>query len=197
MAEYNIILPIDSMAAVTMKANYETPHARKETLDQIHELDICTGDEIENLYHSEVNNAETNVRNIENMERQNEIISKLQSGLILVLADLVESRDKNTGDHVNKTADYTRIIMQQLRKNGVYTDQLTDEFIEDVVHSAPLHDVGKIKVPDAILTAITKSGMGLGIRSTLQERRSPFQPGSWLLRMYLTRWFPDAVIKSP
>ncbi len=151
MAEYNIILPIDSMAAVTMKANYETPHARKETLDQIHELDICTGDEIENLYHSEVNNAETNVRNIENMERQNEIISKLQSGLILVLADLVESRDKNTGDHVNKTADYTRIIMQQLRKNGVYTDQLTDEFIEDVVHSAPLHDVGKIKVPDAIL----------------------------------------------
>ncbi len=151
MAEFNMVLPINAMAAVTGSANYETPAARKETLDRIRELDICTSDEIENLYHSEVNNAEAMVRNIENMERQSEVISRLQNGLIMVLADLVESRDKNTGDHVRKTSDYTRIIMEQLRKNGIYTDQLTDAFIEDVVHSAPLHDVGKIKVPDAIL----------------------------------------------
>ncbi len=87
----------------------------------------------------------------EQSDQQNTVISKLQNGLILVLADLVESRDKCTGDHVRKTAEYARIIMEQLRREGVYKDILTDEFIEDVEHSAPLHDVGKIQVPDAIL----------------------------------------------
>ena len=84
-------------------------------------------------------------------EKQNRSIARLQSGLILVLADLVESRDQCTGDHVHKTAEYTRLIMDQMRKDGAYKDQLTDEFMADVVRSAPLHDIGKIHVPDAIL----------------------------------------------
>ena len=75
----------------------------------------------------------------------------MQNGLILVLADLVESRDQCTGDHIRKTAEYTRVIMEQMRKDGIYTEQLTDGFIEDVVRSAPLHDLGKIRIPDAIL----------------------------------------------
>ena len=87
----------------------------------------------------------------EQSETQNRTIARLQSGLILVLADIVESRDKCTGDHVQKTAEYTRIIMEQMRRDGSYTEELTDDFVEDVVHSAPLHDVGKIEVPDAIL----------------------------------------------
>ena len=84
-------------------------------------------------------------------EKQTRSISRLQNGLILVMADLVESRDKCTGDHVRKTAEYVRIIMEQLRKDGAYADRLTDAFMEDVIRSAPLHDIGKIQVPDAIL----------------------------------------------
>ena len=84
-------------------------------------------------------------------EKQTKSISHMQNGLILVLADLVESRDKCTGDHIKKTAEYARIIMEQLKKDNIYTDELTDEFIEDVVRSAPLHDIGKIQIPDAIL----------------------------------------------
>ncbi|MBO7703915.1 MAG: HD domain-containing protein, partial [Solobacterium sp.] len=64
---------------------------------------------------------------------------------------MVESRDQCTGDHVRKTAAYCRIILEQLRKDGLFTDLLTDEYIDDVVNSAPLHDIGKIKVSDAIL----------------------------------------------
>lgn len=64
---------------------------------------------------------------------------------------MVESRDQNTGDHVRKTAAYVAIIMRELRKEHIYEDQLTDEFMADVINSAPLHDVGKIHVPDAIL----------------------------------------------
>ena len=87
----------------------------------------------------------------EQYRKQNDAINKLQNGLILVLADLVESRDKCTGDHIKKTAEYVDIIMSQLKEDKVYMDQLTDSFIEDVVRSAPLHDIGKIQVPDAIL----------------------------------------------
>jgi HD-GYP domain-containing protein (c-di-GMP phosphodiesterase class II) len=91
------------------------------------------------------------VKNIEQVEKQGEVISKLQNGLIMVLADMVESRDQSTGDHVRKTAAYAGIIMRQLKKDGIYTDQLTDSFMQNVVNSAPLHDVGKIHVPDSIL----------------------------------------------
>jgi HD-GYP domain-containing protein (c-di-GMP phosphodiesterase class II) len=75
----------------------------------------------------------------------------MQSNLILVLADLVESRDKFTGDHVRNTANYARIIMNQMRREGICPDVLTNEFISNVYQSAPLHDIGKIAVSDVIL----------------------------------------------
>ena len=150
-AEYSIILPINSMDIATSTSVYTTEESRQNTLSQIQELDIRTGDEIENLYHSVSKTTEEMVDTIENLEHQTEVIGKLQNGLILVLADMVESRDQNTGEHVRKTAAYTRIIMEQLKREGIYLDQLTDEFMNDVEHSAPLHDIGKIQVSDTIL----------------------------------------------
>ena len=155
-AEYNIILPINALDIATENAVYTNENARTETVGRILELDIRTGDEIESLYHSVTRTTEDMVDTIENMEHQSEIISKLQNGLILVLADMVESRDKCTGDHVRKTAAYTDVIMRELRKEGVYTEQLTDAFMDDVVNSAPLHDIGKIQVSDAILNKAGK-----------------------------------------
>ena len=151
LAEYNIILPINSMDIATSNAAYNSEEARVRAVESIKELDIHTGDEIENLYRSVVKTTEDMVETIENVEYQSEIISKLQNGLVLVLADMVESRDKCTGDHVRKTAAYADIIVRQLKKEGVYLEQLTDEFMDDVVNSAPLHDVGKIHVSDTIL----------------------------------------------
>ncbi len=151
LAEYNIILPINTMAIATGLFSYDSESARADAVECVRQLDIRTGDEIENLYHSVAKTTEDMVETIENVEKQNQVISRLQNGLILVLADMVESRDKCTGDHVRKTAAYTEIIMNQLKKEGVYTDQLTDEFMYDVVNSAPLHDIGKIQVADAIL----------------------------------------------
>ncbi len=88
---------------------------------------------------------------IAHIQNQSAMISKMQNGLILVLADMVESRDQCTGDHVRKTAAYTDIILQELRKEGKFPEILTDSYIQDVVHSAPLHDVGKIQVSDVLL----------------------------------------------
>lgn len=151
LAEYNIILPINTMALATGLFTYDSESARADAVECIKQLDIHTGDEIENLYHSVARTTEDMVAAIEHVEHQSQVIGKLQNGLILVLADMVESRDKCTGDHVRKTAAYTDIIMRQLKAEGIYTDQLTDEFMYDVVNSAPLHDIGKIQVSDAIL----------------------------------------------
>ena len=151
LAEYNVILPINSMAVTASQFVFNNDEGRNKAINSIENLHIHTGDEIENLYDALVKTTGEMIGNIIQIQKQSETIGKLQNGLILVLADMVESRDQNTGEHVRKTAAYTDIIMRELKKEGIYTDQLTDQFMEDVVNMAPLHDVGKIQVSDAIL----------------------------------------------
>ena len=158
LAEYNVILPINSMAAEANHSSFETKEDRRQAIDNIERLDIQTRDEIENLYTAMIRTtrdmAETTdsmAKAIAETQRQNVLIGKMQNGLIPVLADMVESRDQNTGEHVRKTAAYTGVIMRELKREHIYEDQLTDAYIQDVMNSAPLHDVGKIQVPDQIL----------------------------------------------
>lgn len=151
LIEYHIILPVNSIALSTGKFAYDTESARENSIERIHELNICTGDEIENLYHAIAKTSDDSMTYVADVQKKTEEIAQMQRALIMVLADIVESRDKNTGAHVRKTAAYTEIILKEMKKKGYYTDMLTDGYISDVVNSAPLHDVGKIQVPDAIL----------------------------------------------
>ena len=151
LAEYNIILPVNSMAYAASSFAFDNAQDRSGSVERIQRLDIHTGDEIENLYHALAKTTEQTMEYISSVQHQSAMISKMQNGLILVLADMVESRDQCTGDHVRKTAAYADVIMQELRKEGKFPEILTDSYIEDVVHSAPLHDVGKIQVSDVIL----------------------------------------------
>ena len=75
----------------------------------------------------------------------------MQNGLIITMADMVENRDSDTGAHIQKTAEYVRIIVNGLKRKGYYAEKLTSKYMSDVVMSAPLHDVGKINISDAIL----------------------------------------------
>jgi response regulator RpfG family c-di-GMP phosphodiesterase len=151
LIEYHIILPVNSIAMSTGTFAYDNEKARESSIERIHELNITTGDEVENLYHAIAKTSDDSMRYVADVQKKTEELAQMQKALILVLADIVESRDKNTGAHVRKTAAYTEIILNELKKKGYYADVLTDEFISDVVNSAPLHDVGKIQVPDAIL----------------------------------------------
>ena len=151
LAHYNIIMPVNSMAVSTAHFSYQDEESLEESVDRLKHLGIRTGDEIENLYHSFVKTSEENVHYVTDIQSKTETISKMQSGLILVLADVVESRDENTGFHIRKTAAYAGLVLKGLRQLGYYSDQITDTFIQDVVSAAPLHDIGKIEVPDAIL----------------------------------------------
>ena len=152
LAEYSIVIPLNSIGYVMrLFASTVDDDTRTDSLANLKKLDITTGDEVELLYESVTKTATDMVDYIEMTEKQNETISSMQENLIMVMADLVESRDKYTGDHVRKTARYCEIIMDELIREGIYTDQLTEEFVSNVSHSAPLHDIGKIHVPDAIL----------------------------------------------
>ena len=151
LAEYNILLPINTMAIAARDFTVQSTEGREESVENFKNLQISTNDEIENLYDSFSMTIEETISYLVETQKQAAALNKMQNGLIMVLADMVESRDQCTGDHVRKTAAYCRIILEQLRKDGEFTDQLTNSFIDDVVNSAPLHDIGKIKVPDAIL----------------------------------------------
>ena len=90
--------------------------------------------------------VDSNYRNF--YYRQN---NKLQKSLITTMAELVENRDENTGGHIQRTAKYVEIIARKLKSENKYTHILTDKYIEDMIVAAPLHDVGKIHIPDAVL----------------------------------------------
>lgn len=78
-------------------------------------------------------------------------ISAIQDSVIIGMANLIESRDGSTGKHVKNTQMYVRLIANELHSRGLFPGELTEDYIEDLCKAAPLHDVGKIKVPDAIL----------------------------------------------
>ena len=81
------------------------------------------------------------------MERRN----TMQSHVIDDLAALIESRDLSTGQHVARTKRYVELIAREMQKLPEYAETLTDDYVERIVHAAPLHDIGKIAVSDRIL----------------------------------------------
>ena len=151
LAEYGIILPVNSIALASSSFAFESESSRVDGVEQLRALNVHTADEVENLYNAVTKTSEDTVQYIADSHEKAATIERMQDNLILVMADLVESRDQFTGDHVRKTAAYTKITMEQMRREGMYPDILTDEFIENVVKSAPLHDIGKIVVSDEIL----------------------------------------------
>lgn len=78
-------------------------------------------------------------------------VSDMQFNVISTMADIIESRDKNTGGHIKRTAKYVEIIAKTLEKQGAFSDILTKQYVSDMIVAAPLHDIGKIHISDIIL----------------------------------------------
>ena len=87
----------------------------------------------------------------DDLAAQNMRIKSMQHSTIIGVANLIESRDSNTGEHVKNTSNYVSMLVNAAKEKGVYPETIDDEFVELVVSAAPLHDIGKIAVPDHIL----------------------------------------------
>ena len=75
----------------------------------------------------------------------------LQDATVIAMASLAESRDQDTGNHLRRTQHYVAALARELRFHDHHARELTDENIALLFKAAPLHDIGKVGVPDAIL----------------------------------------------
>lgn len=75
----------------------------------------------------------------------------IQNASLHSLAVLAETRDPDTGNHLNRTQSYVALLVEALGHHPDYADQLTGEKAKSIVRAAPLHDIGKVGIPDQIL----------------------------------------------
>ncbi len=88
------------------------------------------------------------------LNMENPLLQKLSvhnKEMVMGFATLVENRDGNTGGHIHRTTTYVEMLAKELKNRGLYKDELTEDYIKNLILAAPMHDVGKIAIPDAIL----------------------------------------------
>ncbi|HEY8344640.1 MAG TPA: HD domain-containing phosphohydrolase [Bacillota bacterium] len=78
-------------------------------------------------------------------------IADTQMAMVYSLIKLAESRDDETGEHIERVAIICQLIANNLRGREKYRDYIDDEYIEKLVKVSPLHDIGKVGIPDHIL----------------------------------------------
>ncbi len=71
--------------------------------------------------------------------------------VIYALAKLAESRDSETGQHLDRVRHYSRLLTNELAKEEKYSEEIETEFIELIYATCPLHDIGKVSIPDHVL----------------------------------------------
>ena len=153
LSESYIIYPITKLteSAKDFIKNIGDQESIDKSVEQLKSIDIRSENEIGELY-TTVSKMEADMaEQYRDIRQFSENVMKMQDGLIILMADMVENRDSDTGDHIQKTAAYVRIILRGLKRKGYYLEALTPEYMEYVEKSAPLHDVGKIRIPDAVL----------------------------------------------
>ena len=83
-------------------------------------------------------------------KRTREVLA-IQDVTILAMATLAETRDLDTGNHIRRTQHYVKALAEKLRTHPRFAGVLTDNYIQMLFKSAPLHDIGKVGIPDRIL----------------------------------------------
>ncbi|MBN2540762.1 MAG: response regulator [Bacilli bacterium] len=88
---------------------------------------------------------------------EDEVTNRIKETIIVqdvtlgIVTQLVETRDLETGNHIYRTSRYMEILAKKLKTKQEYKSTLTSEYIELITKAAPLHDIGKIGIPDSIL----------------------------------------------
>jgi len=83
-------------------------------------------------------------------------VRKVHNATINIIANMVENRDEVTGEHIDRTQKYLSILIKELVRMDVYTNEISKWNLDVLLPSAQLHDVGKIKVSDLILNKPAK-----------------------------------------
>ncbi|MDH5537474.1 MAG: two-component system response regulator [Betaproteobacteria bacterium] len=122
--------------------------------------------------------------------RRTREVHVIQDLTIVAMASLAETRDNETGSHIRRTQNYVRALAKKLQSHPKLGPLLDDETIEMLFKSAPLHDIGKVGIPDAILLkpgrltpqefAIMKSHCALGHNAIVAAEKLIDAPSTFL-----------------
>jgi response regulator RpfG family c-di-GMP phosphodiesterase len=91
------------------------------------------------------------IRKVKQLEEQQEVQLKTQRATIFGLAKLADSRDKYTGEHLERMRTLCREITEELGRDERYQDRVDPSFVDNLADSCTLHDLGKVAIPDGIL----------------------------------------------
>ena len=91
----------------------------------------------------------TNIALFEQLKAARREADKAKDAVIFAMASIAEMRDNETGNHIHRTQHYVRVLAEAAR--ALFPDQLDDRTVDLIVKSAPLHDIGKVGIPDNIL----------------------------------------------
>ncbi len=133
-AEDYLVKPFD---AALLEARLHNSLERKELRDG------------EKRFHEQI--EEYSMRLEERVSEQVRSISSAQLGTIFAMSKLVESRDRETGGHLERIREYCKILSEQLGKTPKFRSIIDAAFVENLYAASPLHDIGKVAIPDRIL----------------------------------------------
>ncbi|MCR5785286.1 MAG: HD domain-containing protein [Eubacterium sp.] len=121
-----------------------TVHKRKKVLGYFFEIrDITEEEKVFKVMkdYNDTLNAEVNAKT--------DHIKGIQEKVVVGLANMIDNRDSNTGGHVKRTSDVIKILVEEIQKQGLYN--IDDQMANDIIRSAPMHDLGKITIDNSIL----------------------------------------------
>ena len=150
-SQTRMVDPIDALAHAASHFAFDSVEERNKNAQTVNDLKLQTGDEIENLYNALKKTITDMSSYVDQLAESTSTIAKLQENIIVSLAEMVESRDECTGSHIRRTSKYVQAIGEELIREGCYPGKLDRNRLAEYERSAPLHDIGKIKVPDSIL----------------------------------------------
>ena len=87
----------------------------------------------------------------EEIDKRDRAMTAIQDVTILAMASMAETRDSETGNHIRRTQHYVQALAEKLKANPRFSAFLTEGNINTLFKSAPLHDIGKVGIPDRIL----------------------------------------------
>ena len=87
----------------------------------------------------------------EEIQKRLKEITAIQDVAIFAMVSLAETRDNETGSHISRTSNYVKVLALNLQNHPKYKEFLSNDMIDTLYKSAPLHDIGKIGIPDYIL----------------------------------------------
>jgi len=141
------------------------------------------------LIENEENMLKYNIQLEDLVDEKVREISKSQMSTIFALVKLAESRDDDTGEHIERTAELCKLMAESLRDIGEYKEIIDDRYIDNIYKASPLHDIGKVGIPDKILIKpgkltpeefeIMKSHVTIGY-TTLSEVQQKYKQNSFL-----------------